>query len=219
MAQKVAGELYESIIRELFEIGRQVHQPGGYPFDLEKLQRFLQRAVEGRFHDDRRWYEENGVIYFSVTSDGTTGEDWIQRFKKKGFHVGDCAKSVLRSPDFKPTHGVTYRIAVLKGILFTDGYCTTSDIREYADKRKLTKPNAEVACLIREMFSDEELEAMGLRWIVVFHEPIKDSNGYPDLLGTWRGGGGRWLSVFYGGPVEGWNSDDGFAFALSRVSS
>ena len=27
----------------------------------------------------RSWREEDGVIYFSVTSDGTTGEDWITR--------------------------------------------------------------------------------------------------------------------------------------------
>ena len=25
----------------------------------------------------RSWREEDGVIYFSVTSDGTTGEEWI----------------------------------------------------------------------------------------------------------------------------------------------
>src|SRR3989338_6914714 len=55
----------------------------------------------------RSWREEDGVIYFSVTSDGTTGEDWITRLESKGFRVGDYAKQVRRSPDFKPTSGVT----------------------------------------------------------------------------------------------------------------
>lgn len=30
------------------------------------------------------WREEDGVFYFSVTSDGTTGPEWIERFKSKG---------------------------------------------------------------------------------------------------------------------------------------
>jgi len=49
MAQKVAGDLYESITGQLFEIGRQLRQPSGYPFEAERLQIHLQRAVEGRF--------------------------------------------------------------------------------------------------------------------------------------------------------------------------
>jgi len=167
----------------------------------------------------RRWREENGVIYFSVTSDGTTGEGWIKRFEKKDFRVGDYAKSVLRSSDFQSTNGITTEVAVLKGVLFTDSDCITSKIRENADKRKLTKPNAEVACLIREMFSNEELEAMGFYWIVVFHEPIKDSDGDPSLLGAGRDDCGRWLSTCCDGPGDRWDSSSGFAFAVSQVSS
>ncbi|MBU3934487.1 hypothetical protein KKC00_00760, partial [Patescibacteria group bacterium] len=88
-----------------------------------------------------------------------------------------------------------------------------------AERRKLAKPNAEVACLIREMFSDEELETMGLWWIVVFHEPIRDSDGDPCLLSAYRGGGGRWLYADDDRPDGHWNSDNGFAFLVSQVSS
>lgn len=49
MAQRVAGELYESITGQLFETGRQLRQKGGYPFDPEKLRVYLQMAIEGRF--------------------------------------------------------------------------------------------------------------------------------------------------------------------------
>lgn len=45
----VAGELYESITGQLFEIGRQLRQPSGYPFDPEMLKAHLQDAIEGRF--------------------------------------------------------------------------------------------------------------------------------------------------------------------------
>ena len=50
MAIKVAGEQYESITGQLFEIGRQLRQPNGYPFDPTQLKDFLQLAIEGKFN-------------------------------------------------------------------------------------------------------------------------------------------------------------------------
>lgn len=148
----------------------------------------------------RNWREADGVIYFSVTSNGTTGEEWIAHLESKGFRVGDYAKSVLRSKDFQPTSGVTTEIAVLKGMLFSDNDRITKNIRAEAEHRNFEKPNAEVACLIREKFSDKELEAMGLYWIVVMHEPIKDSGGGPFLLYSRRYDFGQWLYADYGRP-------------------
>ena len=167
----------------------------------------------------RSWREEDGVIYFSVTSDGTTGEDWIKRLEGNGFRVGDYAKQVLRSSDFKPTNGVTTAVAVLKGMLFEDNDRITKKIRAEADKRKLSKPNAELACLIREKFTDEEIEAMGLWYIVAMHEPINDSGGDPRLLNAYRYDVGRWLSACFGRPGDRWFRVSGFAFAVSQVSS
>ena len=166
----------------------------------------------------RSWWEQDGVIYLSVTSDGTTGPEWIARLKKRGYRVSDYAKSVLCSKDFKPTSGVTTEIAILKGMLFEDSNRITKKIRAEVESRKLTKPNAEVACLIRENFSDEEIEAMDLYWIVAMHEPIKDSVGGPELLGADRDGGGSWLGADYGRPGGWWNRSDGFAFVVSQVS-
>ena len=167
----------------------------------------------------RSWREEDGVIYFSVTSDGTTGKDWITRLESKGFRVGDYAKQVLRSPDFKPTNGVTTDVAVLKGMLFEDNDRITKKIRAEADKRKLSKPNAELACLIREKFTDKEIEAMGLWYIVAMHEPINDSDGDPFLLNANRYDVGRWLSACSVRPGSRWYRDYGFAFDMSQVSS
>lgn len=166
----------------------------------------------------RSWHEQDGVIYFSVTSDGTTGHQWIDRLEKKGSQLSDYAKRTLRSDDFKPTNGVTTKVAVLKGMLFEDNDRITKKIRAEADRRKLEKPNAEVACLIREKFSDEDIEAMGLWWIVAMHEPI-DSDGSPGLLGAGRDDGGRWLGACYVRPGGGWRRFHGFAFAVSQVSS
>ena len=166
----------------------------------------------------RSWREEDGVIYFSVTSDGTTGEDWIKCLEGNGFRVGDYAKQVLRSPDFKPTSGVTTEVAVLNGMLFGDQRITKK-IRAEADKRKFLKPNAELACLIRLQFTDKEIEAMRLRYIVAMHEPINDSGGDPSLLRADRDGVGRWLSAYHGRPGDRWDRGGGFAFAVSQVSS
>lgn len=173
-----------------------------------------QVAGEGRFQDGQRWREENGVVYFEVTSNGRTGLGWIEYLEKRGFRLSKRTKQVLGSSDFKPTSGVTYRIAIIKGILFADSDRVINKIRAEAARRNLEAPNAEVACLIREKFSDEELEIMGLWCILVLHERINDSDGYPILLGVDCVDGGCWLSVYYVGLDECCSSGGGFAFAL-----
>jgi len=183
----------------------------------EGVERFLRGELTVS-EPARRWREQDGVIYFTLPpTDNTTGTEWIRRLEGKGFRVGDYAKKLLRSPDFKPTSGVTYEIVILKGMIFEGSDRITKKIRAEADKRKLTKSNTEVACLIRENFSDEDIEAMGLWWIVVMHEPIKDSDGDPFLLGVHRYGAGRWLHADYDAPDSRWNRDDGFAFVVSQV--
>ncbi len=169
---------------------------------------------------EKIWREKDGVIYFTVISDGTTGEEWIKRLEDKDFHLNDHAKNVLRSPDFKPTKGITTEIAVLKGELFKkDKDRTTKNIRAEADNRNLTKPNAEVACLIREKFTDEDIQAMGLWGIVTMHEPINDSDGISYLLGVYRVDVGRWLIAYYDGPGFRWYRFGVFAFAVSSTRS
>lgn len=165
----------------------------------------------------RSWHEQDGVIYFSVTSDGRTGPQWIECMEDKDFRVGECAKQVLRSLDFKPTNGVTILIAVLKGVPLSDDHLITEKVRAEADKRKFSKLNAEAACLIRENFMDKDIENMGLEWVVVMHEPINNFDGNPSLLGASRIGGGRWLETEDDNPDDWWYRQGGFAFAVSQV--
>jgi hypothetical protein len=166
----------------------------------------------------RSWREQDGVIYFSVTSNGKTGEEWIAYLEGKKLEVGKYAKSVLRSSDFKSTSGVTTEIAVMKGILFADQVRITSHIRDEAERRKFTKPNAEIACLIRDKFTDKEIEAMGLWAIVAMHDPIEDSDGDLRLLGADRNVNDYDLHAFRGGPGSRWDREDGFAFSVEQVS-
>jgi len=167
---------------------------------------------------DCSWREQDGVIYFTVVSDGTTGEDWITRLDAKGKLLSKEAKCVLRSSDFKPTSGVIYEIAVLKGMLFNDNERITKKIRAEAEQRTLFTPNAEIACLIRDKFTDEEIEAMGLVWIVTMHEPIVGSDGSPNLLCAYRRVGGSWLDAYWVLPDDKWGRKNGFAFVVSQVT-
>lgn len=159
--------------------------------------------------------EVDGVIYFSVISDGTTGKEWIVRLEKKGIRVSDYAKSLLLSKDFQSTNGILTEIAVLKGMLFSDSDRITKNIRDEAEHRNFKKPNIEVACLIREKFTDKQLEDMGLYWIVVMHEPIKDSNGDVSLLNLYWVGDDQWLGAISDEPGNKFSHGIGFAFAVS----
>lgn len=162
--------------------------------------------------------EENEVIYFRVISDNTTGEDWITRLQGNGFHIGDHAKQVLLSPDFKSTSGVTTEVAVIKGVFFEDDDRIIKKICDEADKRKFGKSNAELACLIREKFTNQEFQAMGLRYIVARHEPINGSVGDSYLLYVDRRGKGRFLCNYDGKLDCRCSPDIGLAFTVSQSS-
>lgn len=162
----------------------------------------------------KKWHEQDDIIYLSVTSDGTTGSQWIERLENKGFRLTEYDKRVLCLSDFEPTNGVTHEVAILKNVLFEDDDLIMKKIRAEADKRKLIAPNAEVACLIRDGFSDEEIEAMGLTWIFIMHDPIGDY-GSGNLLTVGRGADGHRLMAFSGSPDGRGDRDSGFAFAVS----
>jgi hypothetical protein len=145
----------------------------------------------------RKWSERDGVIYFSVTSNGRTGEQWIAHLLARGYSVGYNAQYALHSPNFKPTKGITTEIAVLRSELFGDRVSTYPNVREVATKKNFIEPNAEVACLIRDMFTDAELKAMGLCAIITMHKPIRTSNDGPFLFHSRRDDGGRVFMATY----------------------
>lgn len=168
----------------------------------------------------KKWTEKEGIIHLFVTSNGMTGEQWVNRLTSQGVDIDeDDFKSFLLSKDFKPTNGVTYKIAILRSELFyNDENRTTINIREEANKHKFSTPNIEVACLIRDKFSNKELEDMELWSIVVMHEPIKDSQGDPLLLNVSRAGNSCLLYSIYGKLDRLWlRSGIGFAFVAGKA--
>ena len=207
--QKQIGQLFGIMMQNMPEMT--VEQRQRWIGDPKGLQDFLSRLNEFRFN-----IVENIITFTLPATDGTTGEAWIPRLESKGYRLSDYAKQVLLSKDFKPTTGKVNPVTVLKGDLFSDENRVTEKIREEAKKHNLTNLNAETACLIRENFSDEQLKAMGLLWLVVMHEPIKDSGGDPSLLGVSRNGDGRWLNTYYDNPGGRWVRGYGFAFATAQ---
>lgn len=113
------------------------------------------------------WCEDRGVIRFTVTSDGTTKQQWRGRLEGKRHQVTSSAGYFLGSEHFEPTNGVTYEIEILKGKLFS-GYDerTSKNFLEIARKRSLSKSNSEVMLLIRDKFSCQDFMSMGLDWIL-----------------------------------------------------
>ena len=167
----------------------------------------------------RNWcLAEDGTIRFSVTSTGETGEEWANWFKANGYDLGSEAEFILHSNSFRPTTGVTYKIAVLPGTFWKDEERITSNIRAKADSlsfKQGQEVNPEIACLIWRMFSNEEIEEMGLTWIITLHDPISGSLGHPYLLGVRRHCGGHRLRASYGQPGDWWDCVDGFASIVS----
>ncbi len=156
--------------------------------------------------------DEEDNIHFMLTSNGFTREQWEQHLGSRGWCIGDQARIVLRRAIEAPTNGVTYKIVVRPGNEISDSDRMSKKIRAVADKKGWGKPHWEVACLIRDTFTDQQVEVMGLWYIVTMHEPIKDSDGDPNLLGTTRHGDCRGFYTLYDDGPGPWRDDGGFAF-------
>lgn len=64
MAVKVAGELKDTLLGQLYEIERQIRQSNGYGFNPFQLKHHLQAGIEGRFR------QTIGSFRFDKRNDG-----------------------------------------------------------------------------------------------------------------------------------------------------
>ena len=180
-------------------------------------------VCEGRANPkslEQKWTEEKEVIYFTLPStDGTDAEGWITRLELQGFKPMGDAKGVLLAGELKPTTGVVYPVAVIRGTAITDEDRITHKIQAEGANRKWKDLPLEAVCLIREMFSDKDLKAMGLYWIVGMTSKPVQFRGGPRFLGADRDGGGSGLDAGWAGPDGGWNAAGGFAFRVPQVQS
>jgi hypothetical protein len=132
------------------------------------------------------WLQRWEVVHVTVTSNGMTGSEWIDHFGMKGMTLSTYHKEVLLSDSFVPTNGVTTQVGILLGGSFKESRRTTERINELAYWRGL-KPieNHEVACLLRDMLSDESMAKLESdRIMVMTKKPLVDLNKIPRLLGA-----------------------------------
>ena len=128
----------------------------------------------------RGWRVEDGVVRFFVTSQGRTAEEWLRFFESKGIAVADDAKRILLSSQFRVTSGVTTEVALLRPTILEKR--TLDNIKKQGKKRKFVSPSAEILCLIREKFSDDDIREMDFWSIVGLHEPMRGYMGQPSVL-------------------------------------
>jgi hypothetical protein len=227
--EKLTDEQIGKIQKKANEIVRRINEGTiSYEDSLEVMQKIIIENKSAKHLDVltgrasivpfKKSWEENGVIHFKVTSDGTTGEEWIERLERQSFKLTDWAKRILLSKDFDATKYIEYEIVILRNSLFAKGFRNNRKIRNEALKRKLSTPNVEIGCLTRQMFSDEELRVMGIDQIVVMHKPIIFSdNGSVSALTHICVDDGGFLEANYGGPNDSYDHLDGFVFEVSRT--
>jgi len=117
---------------------------------------------------ERAWFEKNGHVCFSVTSNGMTGAEWIQHFYKKRVDLPPQTLEMLRSEHFKPTTNLYTEIVTLRPSFRID----YKRMRRLGEEYRLITPNIEIACLIRDKFTNKQIKEMGIYSIIVMHEPI-----------------------------------------------
>jgi len=187
MATKVAGDLYESITGQLFEIGRQLRQPGGYPFEPTALQRGLQDLIEGRF-------ENKGVgNTFSITCNGIKTSVLVKRgqYDWTNASIGDTLFSIKKH---KP---VTRQIELVE----FDHTVTSEEVLAEFARRGLERPTYEDGLVFGVMYPEEQrkhpvvflheaVQVSGHRSVLVLNESV----GMRHLSLVWFGG--RWFRFY-----------------------
>lgn len=165
-----------------------------------------------------RWTEKDGIIRSKVVANGWSGPEWEKFYDKNRYGLSGDARKFLNSPDFKPTPaGTIVHFAVLKGGLFENNLRTTRNVCAKARKMKLKKASHDLICLIRREFTNEEIEKMGLWWIIGMSGSVDISVGDPRLLCARRDDSKSWVDAYYDESGNKWYHGHGFAFEESQI--
>ncbi len=110
--------------------------------------------------------EKDDVIYFSIFSEGSDANYYLEYFEANSVTISSAIKKILLSKRFKPTIGEKY-FAIIKPNNFTEETRTLENVRTFAQTKRFRKLNAETICLLRKALSDQDLENFGLKEVVV----------------------------------------------------
>ncbi len=155
----------------------------------EVLTRLTQRYKNFSKDLKEKVWIEHGRFCFEITGTGLKGFEWAKRLSKApDYRIDYSEVSVLTKPDYWHDHrlvpGKKYKLA-----LFDDYWVpgtahkyqpTTAELKNFAVNvlgEQATDLKAEMALLIREKFSDDDLEQLDTWAIVVLHTPIWSFHG------------------------------------------
>jgi hypothetical protein len=160
---------------------------------------------------------EDGLVRFSLTADGTSGSDWEVRLARGGYPVKSTPlNQIMFEPrHFKPTVE-TRELVILPGTAVSNGSGRVAVTEMYAEarRRRFKRPNSEIGPLMREMFSYDDIEALGLYSIFIGHKSVVEDGYHCNFYMDDRAGG-RWLSVLQGkDPASQIRDDIGYVFEI-----
>jgi hypothetical protein len=134
--------MYETVTGQLFEIGRQLRQPNGYPFDAELLKIHLQAAIEGCFNIPD-WFRDTNELSIEIPAlpHATLAEiqetdSWVKAIERDTSPEGPVTlrlNTVLR-PDEKAIDGKEYERRLVTGPGIVLGYAHRKWLRKNQDK-------------------------------------------------------------------------------------
>ncbi|MFZ2310442.1 MAG: hypothetical protein WAW11_02770 [Patescibacteria group bacterium] len=149
---------------EIF-LGRIMHQLG--ESDPVKVVHMVNAGVVYLSNIKQGWITNDDVITFPVISDKTSGPQWLKRLKNKGIYVDDIAKEMLLSKAFKPTDEIATIVVIFRVpyAMFGDN---ASPLPIAEAKGLIEAVNGmELACLIRDKFTNKQLSLMGCSQLVI----------------------------------------------------
>ncbi len=167
-----------------------------------------------------------------ITADGRTPSQLVAAIEAQGKKVWPYARGIVlgegKDPFPEVPAGENWRL----GVLFASElgkYPTSTQVWAEMGKRGLGKPHPAAALYLREKYSQEDLLAAvnALRpagapevsLVIVMHEPIRDSDGNPRLLGLDRDGGEGDVDAYDGDPGREWRADGAFVVLLPQEDS
>jgi hypothetical protein len=141
----------------------------------------------------------------TLKSPGRTGAEWMHLLSDSSVHVTNYAEDVLTQDEFNDKHATDvreYNPELIRGDEFDDDERTIKNIRRVGTEEfGLVEPPADLAPLLAKKLSVDYLKRLkeehGIRYLVIMHEVIIDSDGNPRLLYFGRvvdkvGLGARW---------------------------
>lgn len=122
-----------------------------------------------------QWREENGLIFLPVTTHGLSGSEWKFRLAKAGACIDVEVERLLLPQTAQQTSQFDERVAPAsfhEAVIVKGFKGRRAQLIKLRQEKKWRLVNPEVACSLREVLTDEDLQNMGLQWLTIESEPL-----------------------------------------------